>query len=670
MSISIPFRRKPAAATVYRSRARRPKDNRLALTAELEAYGWTPATLAFAGPRVAQQALTAAATRVENDTAQDLRRLIQPWQARALNYYDMVGEVNFSSQFYSRTLAKVRTFAAVLDENGDPQESDDPKLTALWDRVQDPSGGRAELQAQYGRLMFIIGEGYLTCTPDTDWGEVWEFLSPNELRVQPGGYFVRYRAPQIGIQNYVNAPPDAETVEPGVDGGPDQVIAYRLWKKHPSYSWWPDSSMHAVLDILEELLLLTLAVRAQAKSRAANNGILLWPDEMALPSLDVQGQEDATTDPFFDEFAESWVAPIINPGSASAGQPLFVRMNKDMIQESNGGPRYLTLNANDAYAETGMRTELIRRYAMGVDLPPEQLLGLQDSSHWSAWLVDESSWKAHLMPITQQMCNDFGSSYLRPAARKAGITNWARVVVGYDATEVINHPDKGKDFLDLYNARAVSKEALRRAKGATEDDAPSEDELNEMIGVQIRDGSLALYGIPSVRSNIEPEPGEIESATGSTDLPTAGNTGADVEKGPPPGGPPPREPVTASAYRILGGADVAVERCRELAGARLKRRAQNKKRGDCLARINGADNTLVAAALGDMLDSLADGDNLALVDGGAQSLVASVIRVGVSEDVAQQIAQQIEQHAADTLSLPDPGPLPDDLAALIEAVCV
>lgn len=669
----IPVQAPKRARAAYRPRSNREMKTALDQLTVLRAEGWTPATLALAGPEVAAAALTAASTRVETKNSQDLRRLIQPWQARALTYYDMIGEVNFSSQFYSRTLAKVRLFPAILDENGDPQESTDPTLVELWNRVQDPGGGRSELQASYGRLMFITGEGYLTCTPDPDWGEVWEFLSPDELRVQPGGIYTRYRAPQIGTQEYVNAPDLALEPAEGAGTAPDEIIAYRLWKKHPRYSWWADSSMHAVLDILEELLLLTLAVRSQAKSRAANNGILLWPNEMALPQLDSQGDEDPLNDPFFETFEESWVAPIANPGAADAGVPLLVMMAADLIAEVNGGPRFLKFDANDAYAENTMRTELIRRFAMSVDLPPEQLLGMADVNHWSGWLIDEQTWKAHLMPVTQQMCNDFNSAYLRPAAREEGFADWKHVVIGYDATEVINHPDRGKDAKDLFDDGELSGEAYRDAKGFEEDDAPDEAERARYVGIKTRDSSLAWFGIPSIRpGGLEPTPGEIESTAGNDSVSAGPATGAEVEPGPPPAGEPdPREPVTAAALnaaRIIGAAEVAVDRCRELAGAKIVTRVRNAKCADCLAQINGVAPALVASALGiETLVSLGTPSPSELVAGGARSFVASAPRFGLNGH-AGELGELIEQHAAATLALAEPPELPQAFHDLLKRI--
>jgi hypothetical protein len=51
------------------------------------------------------------------------------------------------------------------------------------------------------------------------------------------------------------------------------------------------------------------------------------------------------------------------------------------------------LDPTQLYPETGLRREAVERLAIGLDMPPEVLLGLGDSNHWSAWQVDEQTWK-------------------------------------------------------------------------------------------------------------------------------------------------------------------------------------------------------------------------------------------------------------------------------------
>ena len=63
--------------------------------------------------------LTASGQRVTHGQATYLRRLIMPWQIRAFGYYDLLGEIKYASQFYSRALANLELFAGEIDENGE-----------------------------------------------------------------------------------------------------------------------------------------------------------------------------------------------------------------------------------------------------------------------------------------------------------------------------------------------------------------------------------------------------------------------------------------------------------------------------------------------------------------------------------------------------------------------
>ena len=43
------------------------------------------------------RSLIGSALYIQKQNAQDIRRLIQPWQARAMSYFDLVPEVNFAA---------------------------------------------------------------------------------------------------------------------------------------------------------------------------------------------------------------------------------------------------------------------------------------------------------------------------------------------------------------------------------------------------------------------------------------------------------------------------------------------------------------------------------------------------------------------------------------------
>jgi hypothetical protein len=134
---------------------KRPRRNRPTKPRDQTLEGLTSAALydlQLHGAIPTQSALTAAALDVHAKNAQDIRRLIQPWQAEAMSYYNLVPEVKFAANFHSNLLSRVRMYPARIDpETREPEEiTDDPKVLEQFDRIKDRAGGRAELQRSYG----------------------------------------------------------------------------------------------------------------------------------------------------------------------------------------------------------------------------------------------------------------------------------------------------------------------------------------------------------------------------------------------------------------------------------------------------------------------------------------------------------------------------------------
>jgi hypothetical protein len=472
------------------------------------------------------QGLTAAGFRVSHEDTDQLRRLIQPWQARSFSYYDQIGEIWYAAQFYSRMMSLLRLYPAELNDDGEWEETKFEPAVAALGRIRDPGGGIESLLSSYGRLMFLVGESNLLCSVDPDTGlEQWEMLSTDELRVQSGTY-TRYKAPSMAAEQLQETPSDEDFEPVG-----DQAVVYRLWRRSPRYSMLADSPMKGVLDLCEELLLLTRAVRARARSRLAGTGILAISEDFSHAPLEATGDEDPNVDPFLRDLTDAMLAPIANEGAASQIVPIVVRGPNDAIDK---GIRHIQIvDPTQLYPETGLRYECIKRIALGLDMPPEVLLGMTDANHWSGWMVDEQTWKAHGQPASNQLVADLTAAFFGPELRANGVKDWAKYAIRYDASDVVNHPDRTKDAKELYDRRVIGKGALRDAGGFDEGDAPTPEELNEMIGVAVRDGSLAVYGIPGVKAGgIEPEAGEVISPAGSAQAPVGPSTGADVEPGP------------------------------------------------------------------------------------------------------------------------------------------
>jgi hypothetical protein len=601
-----------------------------------------------------RRSLTAAGFKIKQKDADVIRRLLQPWQTRSYTYYDLLGEIKYAAQFYARALAMLRLYPAEKDDDGDWVETDDPQAIAQLERIQDPGGGTSGLLSSYGRLMFLAGEAYLLVTRDRDTDmEQWEMLSSDELRPTGSGY-MRYKAPSLIVETYKEASDD--DFEPLDE---DTAVAYRLWKRHPRYSYWADATMQGVLDICEELILLTQAVRARARSRLAGSGILFIPEEMSPPPPEPIGDEDPLEDPFISDLEEAMMSPITDEGSSAAIVPHVLRVAGDYIEKVK---HLQIIDPTQFYPETGLREECIKRLALGLDMPAEILTGMGDINHWGVWGVDEHAWKAHLQPIAMQLVDDLTASFYRPSLAADGVTDPERFAIRYDATQVINHPDRGKDAKDLYDRRAIGKRALREATGFDEEDEPTGEELYEMLGVQTRDASLAVYGIPSVKGGgIEPVPGELETGTGTE----GAQTGAEVEKGPPekPEEEEDAESITgalnghSTLARILGASDATIYRARELAGARLKSYA--KRNPELLKLLDGVNARDVGWKLGRAaVESLNCPSEQELVKGAAACLPEILKRWHVDETLVGELAAIIETHAAKTLYDEHVPPLP------------
>ncbi len=616
-----------------------------------------------------ENALTASGFRITRRDSDNMRRLIQPWQQRSFTYYDQLGEIKYASQFYARMLAPLKLFAAEIDaETGEIVETDNADAKDALDRVQDPGGGRTGLLSTYGRLMFLTGECYLFVSLNPDTGlEQWEMLSTDELRPQSGTY-IRYKAPSLTAEEYREPREEEDEEGAWVPVDDKEAVAYRLWQRHPRFSMLADSTMMGVLELCEELLLLTQSVRARARSRLAGSGILLIDDRISPPPAEAKPDEDPQQDPFIAALTRAMTLPIVNEGAASQVVPLTIRVPVPESGRVEDLMHHLQIiDPTQLYPETGLRYECIKRIAIGLDMPPEILLGMEEANHWTAWQIDEQTWKGHGAPKAIQLCDDLTSSYFRPYLRDVlKLPDWEKYTIAYDAADIINHPDRGKDALSAYADRAIGKEALRKYLGFEEDDAPTKDELAEMIGIATRDAGLAWFGTPSPRSGgVEVAPGEIENADSNGGAPGP-QKGGEVEKTPPQQKPDlDTDVVAALVSRIAGASDLALLRTREAAGAKVRSLA--KRDPKALADIKAVRNGDVIATLGrQRCRQLRIPTERNLIGDTASSLIQDSLRMwGISEEISTVVQKHVEDHAARTLYDKKPSALPPTFMAYL-----
>lgn len=599
-----------------------------------------------------RKAVVSSARRVNADRTGNTARKdrVREWQRRAIDHYDNLGEIHYAAEFVGRAMAKVRLFVAELDEEGQPVAVENPAVQAVLDRVRGIRGDRAPLQWQWGVLSLILGECRLVLTYDKNLedNERWEVLSPLEFQAIASGGYKRIvpGAETQGIVEYKQLP-DGEAIQDGY------AEAWRMWRPHPRNVEEPNSPMRALLDTCDELLLLGLAVRGRARSRAASTGILLWPEDVSFaPGDEVVGPEDLEEDPLLKDIVDAMNAGLTEDGTAASVAPIIVRLAGEWMEKV----RLLELNPEreKGYPEISLRGEAVQRIALGLDLPPEVLLGTAGVNHWGAWQIEESTWKSHLEPFAVEMCADFTWAYLMPTLEQRNLQKGSEgYFVWYDDSGVVNAPDRSADALALHKELVISDQALRESTGFSETDIPDDMERRMRVGVKLQDAGLAMGGEPTGLRDAGLLPHDAPPAGGPGATPEPPATG---EKGPPPKQPAPSNggpPAQASAQDLTLAMRAAIVRCRELAGSRiLSRCARNQVLRD---QLQAVPQSLIAAYLGaDAVGAL--GLNAEdLVSGGASSLSEALNGDDTLKGRADKIVMVVEAAAARGLYLKQAG---------------
>lgn len=562
---------------------------------------WTPRLGAAngngrTGPH--RSALTAAAEPIdpENRTqARLLRTRRQQWQADAFDYYDAIGEVKFAVNYRANAVSKLRLFAGVRPEpDADPVPVDDPdadvpgpvaaQAAGMLERLHPNDGEVSDLLREHAVNFDVAGEAYLVGTPaEGEREESWDIHSIDELKIDGTGRMRLAEAPG----------------ERGAELADDTTVL-RMWLRHPRWSALPDSPMNGVLDICEELVILTRAVRAAATSRIAGAGLLLVPEELSFGGSDPTRDPSAGDDSFMDDLVEAMTTPIRDEGHASAVVPPALRGKAEHLKEV----RHLLFD-RPIDATIDKRTETaIRRLSQGLDLPPEILTGMADLNHWNAWMVSEQTFAAHVQPLVHRMLAAYTIGWFRPQLVEAGMDRATakRLVIWYDASAVTSPAPSSEDADAALDRRAISLVAYRRVKGFGEDDAPEAGEPPGPGPGPGGEGDMPVEGPPAMD---RPAGDEMPPAMMAAALDTT-------------------EPDRAAARlttrlaqidarlraRLEAACDLALRRALEKAGAKVRNRAK----GDTRKAVSQVANPQVVATLGPALFAtlgLSDDDVLA-----------------------------------------------------------
>lgn len=627
-----------------------------------------------------EQIITASASVVpigDAKYAQELRSLRKPRQLQAWDAFHTVGEIFDPCDYVGRAISMVRLFPCTFDEDGQGIPDDDPTAKAILQdlgRGMERGGmdGLTALMHDLAVQLTVPGEGYLLGTVNDKGENVYDILSISEL-VLTGSSYQRIRP---------GMPPEPIS--------PDSFLL-RIWRPDPQFGSQAISGVMVVLDEIETLKLLSDQVASTARSRLARSGIVVLASEATKPP-----PKAGEVDPLTAEIIEHFITPAENPRSAMGVAPYVLRLPKELVKDGINKIEWdRTFDDKDveriAYA--------IRRIAQGLDVPPERVLGLgETSNHWSAWHVSKDEWQGYLEPKCRLQVGALSRGWYLPMLERAGldITNRG---LWFDPTDFLVNPNRVQDAKDSWDRGAISYEALRRELGFSEDDKPSEDEWLKWAAIKLGDSTLLVTGqptmvgggttdslvLPSLPSPAGPEnvrelpPAEPAIAASSTN--GHGRNGTTLQLAPrktlvAAANPRMRQMSRALAeidrrlFRDLTvEANSAVERALEKAGARLRSRiAGNSQRLAYNDMLQGLPNHLVAMKLGRERvhtlgveeDQLIDTTFARFTDRakkwirGAQSAALRVVSRFTPadyDDLEEETSQRNEQHGGAALAL-------------------
>jgi hypothetical protein len=443
-------------------------------------------------PANAYRGLTASAARIDLTNKDEVDRLKQrkvtdTWQTDAWEYFDAIGEIKYSGNLIGAVLSRVRLYPAYnVDPDQAPAHVSDAAsadTVTLPDdfaessdrvlrRLDSANGGLSGLLNRAGVNIWVAGECYLVQQPaktGSDIPERWDIKSVDELVVGTSG--------ELSLKTTR----DAKKNEPLPKG----AFAGRIWRSHPRFSDESDSSIRAIRDLADEVLLYARTGKVTARSRL-NAGAIYLPDGLSVAGeADEDDELDESTeeviedakeedDEFERELLESMSTPIADEASAAALVPLIIR-----------GPAELGEKIKQFKFERSMDPVLIERadralerLLQGLDMPKDIVSGLASVKYANAVHINEQLYQAHIEPLILLICDALTAVYFRPALKAMGFNQSIinKAMIWYDPSEILTKPDRADAANDGYDRKALSGNAWRKAHGFSEADAPTPEE--------------------------------------------------------------------------------------------------------------------------------------------------------------------------------------------------
>lgn len=526
-----------------------------------------PKTKALAPVRTAEddfpRALVAAGRRMPpNPDYTVFSRTGRGWQDRAWEFYDTIGEYRYACDWVGNILSKATLY---LTKDGQRVATGTEGTDYLYSLFGGPDS-QGQMLREIGIHLTVAGETYIVGLTTSD-VEGWLVVAATEMTARGGKYY-------------------ASGKEITSDSG--KPFLMRLWRPHPRKRKEANSPSRAILAILAELDALTKRIFAEIDSRLAGAGVFFVPSEMTMPTTataEIDGTVSPTqslADRFQSDLQEAMMTALTDREDASAMVPIVVTAPGEHI----GNAKHITFWSPLDEKSIELRTEAIRRLALGLDMPPEVLTGVADVNHWTAWSVEEGAIKAHAEPLLALVCDSLTEGYLVPLLVQDGMDpdEANTYAIAADTSLMRLRPNRSKEAFELYDRLQLGGSALRRETGFDDNDAPSPRELRELFVRKVAQGSTTPELVAAALHALGVPINEVATAPLAQERPTPSL------RDHPEQGPPERLEQSVNEKPpgddgLLGASEVIVYRALERAGNRLRTRIGKKIPGVASAEM-------------------------------------------------------------------------------------
>ncbi|OMB79309.1 hypothetical protein A5743_14330 [Mycolicibacterium conceptionense] len=546
-------------------------------------------TASVAAPR----ALTAASAPV-NDPAQIFRASSSMtgrrdnWQDEAWQMYRAVGEFGYYVRWRSNSCSRASLIASEIDpDSGRPTGSIDPdnkeglRVAEIVRNIAGGPLGQSQLVKRIAEVLTVPGELWVAILMRQEG-------TGSRQRVVEKWYALTRKQMEQGSRSntVVIKLPDGSKHEFDPTNGD---VMFRVWNPDAEDAAEPDSPVRACLGPLREIVRTTRKIANADDSRLMNNGILFVPSEASLPDPQAPTAADqpAPSGPPVAQpprkMAASLQRMIIQVSQEGAKNENSVASNVPIVASAPGEHiskiQHLEFGKDVTDTEIRKRNDAIARLAMGLDMSPERLLGLGNSTnHWSARQIGEEDVQLHIAPVMETICQSIYDSVLRNVLDGENIDP-DKYILWYDTGQLTSDPDLTDEAKDAFEKGTITAEALVRIYGLPDEsmydfaslegwqqwaqDRVSQDPTLIRDLLPLLDKSIQALDFPEPTPALPPGQNEVDDEEPDAEHREEPDTEDDNRDG----------QHSARADTELAVVDLLVGRALELAGKRRRTRA-------------------------------------------------------------------------------------------------